>query len=69
MALLHPMLSMSLNYFQRTSPSTAKTPVKLLDRLRKPEDIVVTKPDRGSGIVVMAKSEHVRLLSATSIDE
>lgn len=61
--------SMSLNYIQCTSPSPSKALVKVLDHLKKPEDIVVTKPDRGSGIVVMAKYEYVRLLSAASIDE
>lgn len=63
------LFSMSLNYIQRTSPSSSKALGKVLDRLKKLEDIVVTKPDRDSGIVVMAKSEYVRLLSAASIDE
>ena len=53
--------SISLNYIQRPSASPSKALVKVLDRLKKLEDIVVTKPDRGSGIVVMAKSEYVRL--------
>ena len=61
------LFSMSLNYIQRTSPSPSKALGKVLDRLKKLEDIVVTKPDRDSGIVVMAKSEYVRLLSAASI--
>ena len=53
-------LSMSLNYIQRSNPSPSKALVKVLDRLKKLENIVVTKPDRGSGIVVMAKSDYVR---------
>lgn len=48
------LFSMSVNYIQRTSPSPSKALVKVLDRLKKLEDIVVTKPERGSGIVVMA---------------
>ena len=42
--------------------------MEALNRLKKLEDTVVTKPDRGSGIVVMDKSEYIRLLSAASID-
>ena len=37
--------------------------------LKKRDDIVVTKPDKGSGIVVMDKSEYLRLLSAASVDD
>ena len=43
--------------------------MKALNRLKKRDDIVVTKPDKGSGIVVMDKSEYLRLLSAASIDD
>ena len=42
--------------------------MEALNRLKKREDIVVTKPDKCSGIVVMDKSEYIRLLSAASID-
>ena len=52
-----------------TSPSPPKALVKALNRLKKRDDIVVTKPDKGSGIVVMDKSEYLRLLSAASIDD
>ena len=43
--------------------------MEALNRLKKLEDIFVTKPDFGSGIVVMDKSEYIRLLSAASIDD
>ena len=43
--------------------------MKALNRLKKRDDIVVTKPDKGSGIVVMDKSEYIRLLSEASIDD
>ena len=43
--------------------------MEALNRLKKLEDIFVTKPDKGSGIVVMDKSECIRLLSAASIDD
>ena len=43
--------------------------MEALNRLKKREDIVVTKPDKGSGIVVMDKSQYIRLLSSASIDD
>ena len=61
--------SIALNFIQSTSPSPPKALVKALNRLKKRYDIVVTKPDEGSGIVVMDKSEYLRLLSAASIDD
>ena len=61
--------SIALNYIKSTSPSPPKALVKALNRLKKRDDIVVTKPDKGSGIVVMDKSEYLRLLSAASIDD
>ena len=52
-----------------TSPSPPKALEKALNRLKKRDDIVVTKPDKGSGIIVMDKSEYLRLLSAASVDD
>ncbi|XP_068728937.1 uncharacterized protein [Montipora capricornis] len=61
--------SIALNYIKSTSPFPPKALVKALNRLKKRDDIVVTKPDKGSGIVVMDESEYLRLLSAASIDD
>ena len=60
--------SIALNYTQRTSPNPPKAPVKALNRLKKRDDIVITKPDKGSGVVVMDKPEYIRLLGAASVD-
>ena len=60
--------SIALNYIQRTSPNPPKALVKALNRLKKRDDIVITKPDKGSGVVVMDKPEYIRLLSAASVD-
>ena len=43
--------------------------MKALNRLKKRDDIIITKPDKGSGVVVMDKGEYTRLLSAASIDD
>ena len=58
----------ALNYIQRTSPNPPKTLVKALNHLKKRDDIVITKPDKGSGVVVMDKLEYIRLVSAASVD-
>ena len=58
-----------MNYILPARLSPPKALVEALNRLKKLEDIFVTKPDFGSGIVVMDKSEYIRLLSAASIDD
>ena len=57
-----------MNYIQCSTPKPPKALVKALGRWKKWDDIVITKPDKGSGIVVMDKFEYIRLLSAASID-
>ena len=37
--------------------------------VKQRDDIVTTKPDKGSGVVVMDKSEYLRLLSEASIND
>ena len=61
--------SIALNYMQRTSPKPPKALGKALNRLTKRDDIVITKPDKGSGVVIMDEAEYIRLLSAVSIDD
>ena len=60
--------SIALNYIHRTSPNPPKALVNALNRLKKRDDIVITRPDKGSGVVVMDKTEYIRLLSAASVD-
>ena len=38
-------------------------------QLKKRDDIVITRPDKGSGVVVMDKSEYVSLLKESSIGD
>ena len=60
--------SIALNYIQRSSPNPPKALVKALNGLKKRDDIVITKPDKGSGVVVIDKADYIRLLSAASGD-
>ena len=55
-----------MNYIQRTRPNPPKALVKALSRSKKRNDIVVTKPDKGSGVVVMDKPEYIRLSAASA---
>ena len=69
---LEPMLSMrsiALNYIKRKGPKPPKPPVRSIQKLKKRDDIVITKPDKGSGVVVMVKLEYIRLLNEASIDD
>ena len=41
---------------------------RALGQLKKRDDIVVTKPDKGTGVVVMDKSQYIKLLNEASVD-
>ena len=42
--------------------------LRAIGQLKKKNDIVITRPDKGSGAVVMDKSDYVRLLRESSIN-
>jgi len=58
--------SMALNYIEKklTAP-----PIRALTELKKKDDIVVTKPDKGDRVVIMDKSDYTRLLREASIND
>ena len=43
--------------------------LRAIGQLRKNEDIIITRPDKGSEVVLMDKSEYVRLLKEASIGD
>ena len=61
--------SIALNYIERKGPKPPKRLLKSINKLKKQDDIVITKPDKGSGVVVMDKSDYVRLLCEASIND
>ena len=61
--------SVALNYIQRKVQKPPKTLLVAIEQLKRRDDIVITKPDKGSGVVVMDKSEYLRLLSEASIND
>ena len=61
--------SVALQYIQRKVQKPSKTFLLAIEQLKQRDDIVITKPDKGSGVVVMDKSEYLRLLSEASIND
>lgn len=60
--------SIALNYIKRCDQKPPKALQKAINQLKHCDDIVITKPDKGSGVVVMDKHEYIRLLSNASIN-
>ena len=61
--------SVALEYTSRRGPKPPEALVKAIAELKRRDDIVITKPDKGSGVVVMDKSQYLRLLSEASIND
>ena len=61
--------SVALKYIQRKVQKLPKTLLLAIEQLKRRDDVVITKPDKGSGVVVMDKSEYLRLLSEVSIND
>jgi len=60
--------SIALNYIQRKGPSLPKSLLRAANQLKRRDDIVIVKPDKGTGVVVMDKNDYMRLLKKASID-
>ena len=63
------MRSIALNYVKQKGPTPQKSMLKAIGQLKKNEDIIITRPDKVSGVVVMDKPEYVRLLKEASIND
>ena len=61
--------SVALEYTSRRGPKPPEALVKAIEELKRRDDIVITKPDKGSGVIVMDKSQYLRLLSEASIND
>ena len=61
--------SIALNYINRKGPSPPKQLLTAIKQLKRHDDIVITKPDKGSGVDAMDKSEYVHLLSEASVND
>ena len=61
--------SIALNYLECKSAKPPKPVQRAIQQLKRPNNIVVTKPDKGTGVVIMNKSDYVNLLSQASIND
>ena len=61
--------SVALDYINQKGLKPPETLLKAIEELKNRDDIVITEPDKGSGVVVMDKSEYLRLLSEASIND
>ncbi|XP_068742485.1 uncharacterized protein [Montipora capricornis] len=61
--------SIALNYIKHKNATPPKALLRAVNRLKKREDIVVTRPDKGSGVVILNKDMYVALLKKASIDD
>ena len=56
-----------MNYIASKQTPPPKSLLRALNQLKKRNDIVITKPGKGTGVVVMDKSEYMKLLSEASV--
>ncbi|XP_022804616.1 uncharacterized protein LOC111341856 [Stylophora pistillata] len=61
--------SIALNYIECKSPKPPKPLQRAIKQLKRLDNIVVTKPDKGTGVVIMNKSDYINLLSQASIND
>lgn len=61
--------SIALNYIERKGHKQPKALRTAIAQLNQRDDIIITKPDKGSGVVIMDKAEYIRLLNKASIDD
>ena len=65
--------SVALNYIERKGSRPPKSHVRAVNELKRRDDIVITKPDKGSGVVVMDRTtpklhrRHIQNLSLSAM--
>ena len=62
--------SIALNYIAKKGPSPPKALLRALNNLKRRDDIIISKPDKGSGVVIiMDKDQYLRLPREASIND
>ena len=54
---------------KRKGPTPPKSMLTAIGQLKKRDDIVITRPDKGSGVLILDKTEYVSLLKESSISD
>ena len=65
-ATLH---SIALQYIECKGRKIPKSLQRAVKQLKRRDDIMVTKPDKGSGVVIMDKEEYIHLLCEASVND
>ena len=58
--------SIALNCIKRKGATPPKSMLRAIGQLKKRDDIVITRSDKGSGVVILDKTEYVSLLKESS---
>lgn len=60
---------MALNYIEQKSPRLPKALLVAIEELKRRDDIVITKANKGSRVFEVDKREYLRLLSDASVND
>ena len=61
--------SIATDYIQYKGPQPPEALQKAIKELRKRDDIVISIPDKGSGVVIMDKEQYTSLLKDASVND
>ena len=61
--------SVVLNYIEQKGPRPPKALLVAIEELKRRDDIVITKADKGSLVVEVGKREYLHLLSDASVND
>ena len=61
--------SIATDYIQYKNPQPPKALQTAIKELRKRDDIIISKPDKGSGVVIMDKGQYISLLKDASVND
>ena len=64
-----PLQSIALNYRERTGPAPPKAMLRAIRQPKERGDIVITKLDKGSDVVVMDKTDYVHFFDTENVSE
>ena len=53
---------------QRKGSTPPKILLRAISRLRKQQDIVISRSDKGSGVIILDKSQYLELLKKSSVN-
>ena len=61
--------SIALNYIERKGPKPPRSLLRALSKLQRRDDIVITRPDKGNGVVILDNVEYTELFKCSSVNQ